>query len=72
MIHLAGPMSKEGVQLCIRCDAVLTDYRNAVVPEGTPPLQGWKEGAHIEVIEGHPRAFFTVDDEPNCRRGMLH
>lgn len=61
-------MSKDGIQLCTRCDAILTDYRNAMVPEGDPPLRGWEEGASIEVIEGNPRAFFTVDDEPDCWR----
>jgi hypothetical protein len=38
--HVVGPLLPHGVQECGRCGEVLTDYRNAMVPEGSPPLQG--------------------------------
>ena len=31
MIHVAGPLF-DGVQRCTRCEAILTDYRGAMVP----------------------------------------
>lgn len=46
--HLAGPLVG-GVQVCLRCAGVLTDYRNSMVPDGSGPLLGWEDGAWIEV-----------------------
>jgi len=59
-------MQSDGTQACVRCGLLLTDYRNTVVPDGTPALSGWAEGAAIEVIEGNPRALFMTDDAPDC------
>lgn len=41
MIHKAGPLI-DGVQRCTRCDAILTDYRGAQVPDedADKPLMG--------------------------------
>lgn len=68
MIHLAGPLDDTGVQRCERCGYVLTDYRGAMVPTGSPPLRGWDEGAHVEVITGNPKYSGLTDDRPNCRK----
>ena len=66
MIHLAGPYEGDGTQACVRCGALLTDHRNTMVPEGTPPMRGWEEGAHVEITEGFPRAYWVTDDVPDC------
>lgn len=66
MIHRAGELDATGVQLCTRCGEVLTDYRNAWVPEGSPPLFGWTVGAAVEVIAGNPRYSGTTDQPPDC------
>jgi len=66
MIHQAGEMTR-GLQLCERCGEVLTDYRNAMVPVGTPPLRGWAVGASIEVITGNPRYSGVTDATPDCQ-----
>jgi hypothetical protein len=68
MVHEAGPLDETGVQRCVRCDFVLTDYRGAMVPEGSGPLYGWAEGASIEVLLGNPRYSGTTDQEPDCER----
>jgi hypothetical protein len=62
-VHIAGPMI-EGVQECVRCGAILTDYRNAFTPAGGPAVGGWAVGAHIEV---GPHYAATTDDLANCQ-----
>lgn len=66
MIHRAGMMDEAGVQLCVRCCYILNDYRNAMVPDGTPPLRGWEPGAAVEVIPGNPRYSGLTDQAPDC------
>lgn len=67
MIHRAGPLSAEGVQLCVRCGYVLNDYRHTMVPEGTPPMRGWAEGANIEVNDyGYMRGSSVTQHVPDC------
>jgi hypothetical protein len=68
MIHVAGELDREGVQRCERCGEILTDYRNAMVPEGSPSLRGWAIGAHIEVLTGNPRYSGVTNDDPDCER----
>lgn len=68
MIHVVDIFDLEGVQRCRRCGEILTDYRNAMVPEGSPPLSGWEIGAHVEVITGNPRYSGITDDAPDCER----
>jgi hypothetical protein len=65
MIHVAGPLI-DGVQVCTRCECILTDYRGAMVEAGSPPLFGWAEGAHVEVVEGWPRSSSVTDAPPDC------
>lgn len=65
-IHLAGPYW-DGLQLCTRCGYVLTDYRDAMIPEDAPLPQGWPEGARIEVSSGNPRWSSTTDQAPTCK-----
>jgi hypothetical protein len=66
MVHVAGPLQADGLQLCRRCGFVLTDYRGAMVPEGQPPLGGWADGAHVKVLDGWPRYSGVTDDEVTC------
>lgn len=42
--HLAGPMRVDGTQVCLRCGYLVSDYRGAESPEGSPPLSGFPEG----------------------------
>jgi hypothetical protein len=66
MIHLAGPFIGL-VQRCLRCDAILIDYRDSMVPADDPrPLRGWPEGASVDVYEGWPRQSIVTDEPPNC------
>jgi hypothetical protein len=66
MIHRAGPLEDDGVQRCTRCGYILTDYRGAMVEEGSGPLQGWQEGAAVEVSHGNPTFSGVTDDPPDC------
>lgn len=66
MIHVAGILDLEGVQRCERCGEILTDYRNSMVVFGSPALQGWENGAHVEVITGNPRYSGLTDDDVDC------
>jgi len=68
MIHIAGELGKDGVQRCRRCGLILTDYRNSMVPEGSPPLGGFAEGIHVEVIAGYPKITQVSDDPATCGR----
>ena len=65
MIHVAGTFDGL-VQRCARCNALLNDYRHAMYPEGDPAPAGWHEGAHIEVLEGNPRAFYVTNAPADC------
>jgi len=65
MIHKAGVLVDQ-IQRCIRCGYVLSDYRNAMIPVGDPPLVGFAVGAAVEVFEGNPRHCVVVEDRPNC------
>ncbi len=67
-IHVAGPL--EGlVQRCSRCGAILNDYTNAMVPEGSGRLNGFAEGAHVEVQRHEWFGSSTVTAEPaDCER----
>jgi hypothetical protein len=71
MIHVAGAMENL-VQVCTRCGYVLTDYRGAMVPEGSQPLRGWAEGSNIEIIGHNPKGLWVVDDPPNCKPDVHH
>lgn len=73
-IHQAGNMTRRGVQICDRCGVILTDYRNAMVPEGSGPLSGWREGAFVEVFPGNPTQLAVTLEAPTCeelRVGLL-
>lgn len=41
--HISGEMT-DGVQKCVVCGHILSDYRGTMVPAGTPPLRGWNPG----------------------------
>lgn len=61
-VHLADELV-DLVQRCSRCGEVLTDYRNAMVEEGSGPLRGWNEGARVAVAGRNPRMFYTIADD---------
>ena len=67
MIHLAGPYRADGTQRCSRCNFMLTDNRNAMVPVGQGPPGAWQEGAYVEVISGNPRYLGVTEDKPTCK-----
>jgi hypothetical protein len=64
-IHVAGPLVN-WVQRCARCGEVLSDYRNAMIPEGDPLPVGWAVGAHIEMEGINPIRLCVTDDTPTC------
>jgi hypothetical protein len=72
--HLAGRLV-DGVQSCLRCDAILTDYRVAEVRLDAAKPAGWAEGARV-VIEG--RSMWIADGQPigqgarACERKVRH
>ena len=69
MIHQAGPLTSAGVQLCARCGYLLNDYRNTMVPDGTPQLRGWAVDASVQVQNfGYMRASNLVEAQPDCER----
>lgn len=65
-IHEAGPLEANGIQLCRRCQRILSDYRGAMVPVGDPPLVGWAVGAHVEVDGDNPRSSWLTEEAPTC------
>jgi hypothetical protein len=64
-IHVAGRL-ENGLQLCERCRRILTDYRNAMIPIGSPSLVGWAPGAHVEVDGENPRSAWVTTEAPTC------
>lgn len=65
-IHEAGPLEASGLQLCRRCQRILTDYRGAMIPIGSPSLVGWAIGAHVWVDGENPRAAWVTEEAPTC------
>jgi hypothetical protein len=68
--HLAGPY-KDLVQVCTRCDEVLTDNRNAAWPVRQDEPRGWKEGTEVVVERipgriGYWAATIFEDPAPPC------
>lgn len=66
LVHVAGELGPDAVQRCTRCDAVLADYRNTMVPAGTPSMRGWEPGAVGAVGNSVPVLSYLVID-----RGLL-
>jgi len=66
VVHVAGPMAADGLQLCARCGCVLTDYRGSMVPseDATKPLRGWRPGAHVEVSYYGAARFSDLVEKP--------
>jgi hypothetical protein len=60
IFHVAGALRPDGVQRCARCGFVLSDYRDTMVPHGSPPLMGWEPGSRIVVLEGNPRHTYVL------------
>jgi hypothetical protein len=68
VIHEAGELTRDGVQRCVRCGYVLTDYRHTLVVAGSPALGGWEVGAFVEVVKGagNPRYSGITEVPPDC------
>jgi hypothetical protein len=64
-VHEAGELVN-GIQVCVYCGEILTDYRGAMVPDGTPPLLGFAPGAKVEVTPGWPKQSIVVDRPADC------
>lgn len=57
-------LSMEGlVQKCIICGETISDYRNTMAPEGTPPPQGFAAGI-VYVSDGNPVITQIADPAP--------
>ena len=59
ILHKAGELT-EGVQRCVICGFVLSDYRGAVVPEGQTLPKGWSDDGFVAV---RGNTMFMVEDE---------
>lgn len=42
--HISGALTN-GMQHCVLCGKVLSDYRNTATIQSSTPLRGWPEGA---------------------------
>lgn len=51
--HLAGAY-ESGLQICIRCGAVLTDHSGTVMTCDNSVLRGWPEGALLYITGSNP------------------
>jgi hypothetical protein len=58
--HVAGPMAG-CVQRCIHCGGMISDYRNAMTPNGED-FPSWAEGVVITVTH-NGKAFGAYDDK---------
>lgn len=68
MIHHAGPL-QNGLQCCMRCGEILSDYRHAMIPVGDPLPTGWAVGAFVEgddMPKGYARSWWLTEAPPNC------
>jgi len=43
--HITGEMDESGMQRCVICGHIITDYRGAMVQVGSSPLRGFDPGA---------------------------
>ena len=68
--HLAGPLTKYGIQRCRRCGDVLVDYRNAMVLEGSPPLSGFAVGPVY--VTGRATSIYPIGDDAAPCQGPYH
>jgi hypothetical protein len=50
--HIVGQLD-EGVQRCVICGEIISDYRNTMMPAGTPPPKGFGAG-EVFVKGGNP------------------
>lgn len=62
--HIAGILN-EGVQRCVRCAGVLSDYRHVLVPEGQAPLPGFVVGVGV-YVEGSASTILVPDTFTRC------
>jgi hypothetical protein len=63
--HQVGEI-EDGIQQCIFCSEIITDYRGAVTPsDGIKPraLKGFAAGP-VYVLPGNPRQTMTPDPRP--------
>ena len=68
--HIVFDMKDDMIQRCILCGEVISDYQNAMWPDGQPPPKGLPAG-DIYVRAGSPAIYQT--DEPiegfsNCKK----
>lgn len=65
--HKAGPLT-DGVQKCVLCGRVMTDYRGAMT-DSPRPLRGWAEGAWVAMSDDpSSQAGFLVTSTSDCIR----
>lgn len=61
--HTVVDMDESMVQRCVLCGEVISDYRNSIAPEGTPPLKGWAAGDIYVSERKNPRTTMTVEPD---------
>ncbi len=67
--HEAGKMV-DGVQSCVRCGEIITDYRNTQTPGGGHGLQGFPMG--IVYVSGNATTVTPPRDckYEQCKKGL--
>ena len=52
-VHVAGVLW-DAVQRCVRCGSILSDYRGAMIADGSLPLLGFAVGDSV-AVHGHSK-----------------
>jgi len=61
--HIVGELIG-GIQTCVICGAVITDYRGTMVPDGTPPLRGFPAGpVYIRGVNPIETTIYISDND---------
>ncbi len=59
--HICGALI-DGVQRCVLCGEIISDYRGAMVEAGSGPLKGFEEGKTICISElKNPQIFTSTE-----------
>lgn len=56
--HIVADMDASMVQRCLICGEIISDYRNAMWPNGQDPPKGWGSGP-VYVLGGNPTTYMS-------------